>query len=126
MLMHAVAHGGCTNTISESASKVDSGRNPLYQGIKPVSVLHSAFQPNVLPTELSHPLNFIDYFVCICLKGFFSMVMSFPGPGLVLESSAALISDQLRNCVKVKVVVLGSLSLGVVTVSLDINMIKQH
>jgi len=37
--------------------------------------------------------------------------MSFPGPGLVLESSAALISDQLRNYVKVEVVVLGSLSL---------------
>ena len=26
MLMHAIAHGGCTNTATESALKVDSGR----------------------------------------------------------------------------------------------------
>ena len=29
MLMHAIAHGGCTDTVRESALKVDSGRRSL-------------------------------------------------------------------------------------------------
>ena len=42
MSMNAIAHGGCTDTVRESALKVDSGRK-----------IHClAFQPDVLPTEL--------------------------------------------------------------------------
>ena len=40
MLMHAIAHGGCTNTVREPAVKVDWEKNPLpHRGIEPWSVL---------------------------------------------------------------------------------------
>ena len=55
MLMHAVAHGGCTDTVRESALKADSGRKSLvvsYRGIEPASVLRLAFWSDALPAEL--------------------------------------------------------------------------
>ena len=46
-VMHTIAHGGCANTIRESALKVDWEKNPLaHRGVEPTSV--------TLPTEL-HP-----------------------------------------------------------------------
>ena len=43
--MHAIAHGGCTDTVREAALEVDSGRkNPLpHLGLKPASVLRLGF-----------------------------------------------------------------------------------
>ena len=57
MLMHAIAHRGCTDAIRESALKADSGRkDPVpHQALKPVPVLHLAFQLDTLPTKLSAP-----------------------------------------------------------------------
>ena len=53
MLMHAIAHGGCIDTVRESAQKVGSGRKVLCPpGIKTASALHLAFQSDALPTEL--------------------------------------------------------------------------
>ena len=49
MLMHVIAHGGCTNIIRESALKVDSGE-------KNMSVLRLDFHSDALPTALSLPL----------------------------------------------------------------------
>ena len=53
MLMHAIAHEGCADTVRESALKVDSGRKiPLPRlGIEPAS---AACRFHTLPTEL-HP-----------------------------------------------------------------------
>ena len=53
MLMHAIAHGGCTDSVSESALKVDSGRKTpsLHLGLEPSLVLRLAFQSDALPTE---------------------------------------------------------------------------
>ena len=61
MLRHAIAHGGCTDTVKESALKSWLWeKNPLlHQGLEPVSVLCLAFQSDDLPTELSPP--FISY-----------------------------------------------------------------
>ena len=54
MLMHVIAHGGFTNTVRESALKVDWEKNPfLLQGLERVSVLYLAFQLDALSTELS-------------------------------------------------------------------------
>ena len=37
MLMHVIAHWGCTNTVRDSALQVDWGKNPLlHHGIEPV------------------------------------------------------------------------------------------
>ena len=45
MLMHAIAHGGCTDTVRESALKVDTGKKSLAaRGLEPASVLRLAFQ----------------------------------------------------------------------------------
>ena len=45
MLVHAIAHRGCTDTIRESALKVDGEKNPLpHQGLEPASVLPLACQ----------------------------------------------------------------------------------
>ena len=51
--MHAIAHGGGTDTVRESALKVDSGgKNPLpHRGIEPVL---AACRSDALPSEL-HP-----------------------------------------------------------------------
>ena len=52
MLIHVIAHSGYTNTITESALKVDlREKNPLsYLGIHPVSILCQVFQSGALPT----------------------------------------------------------------------------
>ena len=54
MLMYAIVHGGCTDTVRESALEVDWEKNPLpHLGFEPASVLRLAFQSDALPTELS-------------------------------------------------------------------------
>ena len=58
MLMHVIAHGGCTDTVRESALKADSGRKKIpcrTRGLEPASVLRQAFQSDALPTELLAP-----------------------------------------------------------------------
>ena len=57
MLIHAIAHGGCTDVVRESALAVDSGwKIPRWSGgLEPVSVLHLAFQSDTPPIELSPP-----------------------------------------------------------------------
>ena len=53
LLMHAIAHGGCTDTVRESALKADWEKNTLpYRGIVPASALRLAFEADSLPTEL--------------------------------------------------------------------------
>ena len=46
MLLHAIAHGGSTDTVRESALEVDSGEKvPFpYRGLEPASVLRLTFQ----------------------------------------------------------------------------------
>ena len=54
--MHAIVHGGCTDTVRESALEVDWEKNSLpHRGLEPTSVLRLAFQSDVLPTELLSP-----------------------------------------------------------------------
>ena len=55
MLMHATVHGGCVDTVIESALGADSGRkNPLpHMGLEHVSAFRLAFQSDAPPTELS-------------------------------------------------------------------------
>ena len=60
MLMHAIAHGGCADTVRESALKADCGTEKENLGLEPASVLRLAFQSDVLHTELSPPLAGID------------------------------------------------------------------
>ena len=56
MLMYAIAHGDCTNTVRESALEADSPRKLLSnRGLEPAAVLRLAFQSDALPTELSPP-----------------------------------------------------------------------
>ena len=51
--MHAIAHWGCTDTVRESALKVDWEKNPLpHRGIEPAS---AACRSDALPTELTPP-----------------------------------------------------------------------
>ena len=63
VLMNAIAHGGCTDTIRlrESAPEADSGRekNPWpHRGIEPASVLClMAFRSDALTAELSRPIS---------------------------------------------------------------------
>ena len=47
MLMSAIAHGGCTDTVREHALRVDSS----HRGLEPASALRLAFQSDVLPVE---------------------------------------------------------------------------
>ena len=52
VLVHAIVHRGCTNTVGESAPIVDPARKvPSLTG-ESNSVLHLAFWLNALPTEL--------------------------------------------------------------------------
>ena len=54
MLMHVISHGGCTDTVRESALNTDWEKNPLpHGGIEPASVFRLAFQSDALPTERS-------------------------------------------------------------------------
>ena len=56
MVMHATAHGGCTDTVRESALEVDWEKNPLpHRGLEPASVLRLAFQSDAVPAELPRP-----------------------------------------------------------------------
>ena len=60
MLMQAIAHGGCTDTVRESALKADSGRQSLVApGTRTRVSIAPGFQSDVLPTELSPPLRFL-------------------------------------------------------------------
>ena len=62
--MHAVAHGGCADTVRESALKGDgSGRQtPLWhRGLEPESLLRLAFRSNALPTEPHSTTTFNVY-----------------------------------------------------------------
>ena len=57
--MHAIAHGGCTETVRESALEVDSGRKKFlpHRGLEPASVLRLVFQSDALPTKPFPPLE---------------------------------------------------------------------
>ena len=59
--MHAIAHGGCTGTIRESALEVVSGtkktnkkKKKTHRGLEPVSVLRLAFQSDALLYQLNY------------------------------------------------------------------------
>ena len=53
MLMHAIAHGGCTNAERESALKADSGRLiPCRTGGLIIVSIALGFWPTALPTGL--------------------------------------------------------------------------
>ena len=56
-LMHGITHGGCTDTVRESALEVDWKKNPMPHWVfEPMSVLCLFFQSDTLLTELSLPL----------------------------------------------------------------------
>ena len=57
MFMHSIEHWGCTDTASESALKVDSGRKIPYhtRDSNPVQYCTLVFQLDALPTELFPP-----------------------------------------------------------------------
>ena len=48
LLMHATAHGGCTDTVRESALEVDSTKRERER-LETTSVLRLAFQSDALP-----------------------------------------------------------------------------
>ena len=54
-LMHAITHGGCTDTVRQSAPEVDSGRKILrrIEDSNPRQYLRWLFSRTALPTELS-------------------------------------------------------------------------
>ena len=58
LLMHAIAHGGCTDTVRESAPEVDSRRrkkkekNLPHRGLEHRSVFRLDFQSGALAAEL--------------------------------------------------------------------------
>ena len=57
MLMHAISHGGCTDTVKNPTLKVDWEKCPLLlQGIEPVSASWLAFWSDTVPAKLSRPL----------------------------------------------------------------------
>ena len=64
MLVHAIAHGGCTDTIKESALKLTLGEKSLAAPgtLTQVSIrlFRLAFQSDILPTELSLSLGMLD------------------------------------------------------------------
>ena len=83
-LRHAVVHGGCMNTVRESAWKLDSSKkHSQHQGIEPVSVLQLPFCPNTLLTELSLfcgcVLVMLEWskngYLCYCLCSSFARIL---------------------------------------------------
>ena len=83
-LRHAVVHGGCMNTVRESAWKLDSSKkHSQHQGIEPVSVLQLPFCPNTLLTELSLfrgcVLVMLEWskngYLCYCLRSSFARIL---------------------------------------------------
>ena len=64
MLVHAIAHGGCPDTIKESALKFTQGEKSLAAPgtLTQVSIrlLCLAFQLDILPTKLRLPLGMLD------------------------------------------------------------------
>ena len=57
-LMHAIAHGGCSDTVRGSALIVDWEKNPVPEcGLDPASLLRLAVRSDSLPTELPRPLE---------------------------------------------------------------------
>ena len=68
-LMHAIAQGGCTDTVRESALEIDCGRKILCRTGDPnprQSLLRLAFQSDALPTELClTPFNNVSVFLKI-------------------------------------------------------------
>ena len=71
MLMHAIAYGGCTDTVRESALKADSGEeNALpHMGLKPASVLRLSFQSDALLTGLPIPFVLLPFLSDALLTG---------------------------------------------------------
>ena len=68
--------GGCTDTVRESALKVEWEKNPLpHQGLEPVAVLCLASLLDSLPAELSLPL-------CIPLSVIFRPAEAVPEMGI--------------------------------------------
>ena len=73
MLMHEIAHRGCTDTVRESALNVSLWEKYtlLHWGLAPESVLYLAFQSDTLPTELLLALDcttelHVNVFVTSC------------------------------------------------------------
>ena len=80
MLMHVIVRGGCTNTVRESALKVDSVRKislTAYRGMEPASGLRLNFGPNALPTEISRPLD-LDFVASTSIDCIFRHKVSCP------------------------------------------------
>ena len=77
-MVHAVAHGSCTDTLRESALKVDWEKSPLpHQGLEPTSVLRQALQSDALPTELFPlPNVFLCFAEMLMTTGLFSIFHS--------------------------------------------------
>ena len=57
--MHAIAHGGCTDTVRESALEAEKKekrkkkKKLAHRGLEAASVLRLAFHSDALPTKLS-------------------------------------------------------------------------
>ena len=102
MLMHAIAHECCRDTVRESALKVDSGRKiPCRTGIEPAS---RAYRSDALPTELYPRLVGQDCLVSLkmhkilhlqakLITVLFYFLFTFVTPGLALERSLLISSS---------------------------------
>ena len=55
MLMHAIAHRGCANTLHWKLTQTGRKIPLLHQGIKPTTVLHLTFWPDTLANMGQHP-----------------------------------------------------------------------
>ena len=56
--MHAIVHGGCTDTVRESALEVDWEKNSLpHRGLEPTSVLRLVFNRTVYQLSYCRPVG---------------------------------------------------------------------
>ena len=89
MLMHAVAHGGCANTVRKSALKVDPGRKiPCHTGDSNPSALRLAFRPDAATREQTTAVRGCQRKLMHYSAGFVSIKQRWSSKGLCSCPSA--------------------------------------
>ena len=89
MLMHAVAHGSCANTVRKSALKVDPGRKiPCHTGDSNPSALRLAFRPDAATREQTTAVRGCQRKLMHYSAGFVSIKQRWSSKGLCSCPSA--------------------------------------
>ena len=93
--MHIIAHGGCTDTVRETALEDVWEKNPVpHRGREPASILRLAFQSGALPTK-GIPAQFV---------GSYMSPQSFNSRKHPKTTTTTTIMES-KSCVKVEVAV---------------------